>query len=407
VQLFWLVDVPGEGLRTIQTPLRAQSNLADQERHIAGQMRAFFAAHGVRRYAFAAQAWAAEADDDVKAHMIGGGSVGMHPKRREVIRFQAGDDLQTLIATREIIWLQGRKATLGKLQIKCPEGIAGRFVDLLPTPAASVHELFVDPTKYRARTLGYGTNEDGLPVLQIKLISVDGGPDLLWAIAPGDDVAFLAGVTLERASLRPIADSIILRAANIFGVRPTLEFRYALHKLIFDFGFVVLKNYDAPRAIAAIWDGIIADLPGAIEMAKTDTFQAREIRAAFELAEIDRNDIASVLGSKDALIKVVREARNSIRLKRGPTESTGLFWQEVARFARAHGCDLELPRQERGDIDTKPFLEFGLLMRDALVEFGRQLPGSDRDGDRFAHIAGLSREQVLRVLYEARRKISQ
>ena len=95
-----------------------------------------------QRYLFCDEAWTinagnAEAAAQIDEYLKQGGLVKNHPKRQEIVLFQAEDRAEgELTAWRSIIRRRGRKPRLGPLSLDWYTSREGRMVGLLPREGA-------------------------------------------------------------------------------------------------------------------------------------------------------------------------------------------------------------------------------------------------------------------------------
>jgi hypothetical protein len=145
IAMFWLVDIPGEGLRVMPPPEEDDQGDMDtaerKDRHVAS-LREFLWACGATRYALASEAWSVlltDRDELKRYHGEWKGSLANAPHRVEVISIQAEDGRELITASREIVRPAQGKPYLAKLEIERPDLAEGRFVNLLPRHAGDEH----------------------------------------------------------------------------------------------------------------------------------------------------------------------------------------------------------------------------------------------------------------------------
>src|SRR5262249_27489793 len=144
VDPIWLVEDASGEQHMIVSPIIADSPLeaAETKDRIADKMREHFAEHDIVRYARATEGWTLtdpllSANSTVQQAALRYAAMGYtlknHPDRREVVELEAADGGELIWAFRDIIRPSHGKPYLGKMgAIERPEGIAGRFLDLLP-----------------------------------------------------------------------------------------------------------------------------------------------------------------------------------------------------------------------------------------------------------------------------------
>jgi hypothetical protein len=83
---------------------------------------------------FMDEAWSFVTSDpqEAAAWLASGRNASTHPRRREVVHFQAEDNTGALIAVREIVRTPGQPPTLGPLVVEECDQAAGRLVGMLP-----------------------------------------------------------------------------------------------------------------------------------------------------------------------------------------------------------------------------------------------------------------------------------
>ena len=83
---------------------------------------------------FMDEAWSFVTSDPQEAAewLASGRNASTHPRRREVVHFQAEDETGALIAMRDIVRTPGQPPTLGPLVVEESDMAVGRFVGMLP-----------------------------------------------------------------------------------------------------------------------------------------------------------------------------------------------------------------------------------------------------------------------------------
>jgi hypothetical protein len=99
-------------------------------------MRTIFAIENAVAVMFIGEAWTFVADiNEARAHVESGRSAVDHPRRIEIVTFEAEDSTGTLSGRRTIERPAGKRPQLGPLEIETSKFATGRLVGMLPKPS--------------------------------------------------------------------------------------------------------------------------------------------------------------------------------------------------------------------------------------------------------------------------------